>query len=139
MNCRPHSANRSCVASPYPFARIAARSRSSRPDPCVDVGAFLHSTTGFGVMTDSFRLMFIRSLTERGGQEKPCYAEMFLPLRGKGRTESAYVQVRPLKTEGNTMQSYRCGLFLGGSLLAVALAAFLLGGSSGPSAVAQPP
>src|SRR5256714_13517224 len=37
------------------------------------------------------------------------------------------------------MQSYRCGLFLGGSLLAVALAAFLLGGSSGPPAVAQPP
>ena len=30
-------------------------------------------------------------------------------------------------------------MFLGGSLLAVALAAFLLGGSSGPPAVAQPP
>ena len=37
------------------------------------------------------------------------------------------------------MQTYRRGLFLGGSLLAVALAAFLLGGSSGPPAVAQPP
>src|SRR5438067_1108680 len=51
MNCRRHSANRSCVASPYPFSRIAARSRSSRRGHCVDVGASLHSNTGFDVIT----------------------------------------------------------------------------------------
>src|SRR5947209_1767870 len=126
MNCRHHSAN--APASP---ARIPARAWPRAPDP---VNAALALTSGLPYTRPQewtrrrapLRVMSIRTLT--GARRQKILCRSVSAFAGQGRSESAYVQVRPLKTEGNTMQPYRRGLFLGGSLLAVALAAFLLGG-----------